>query len=219
MSLSPRKLIFCLVALAGCNQTVAPPAPSAPAATAKPTGVATINLDTISTELGLARDLQVRHQQLQQHFEQFRHAKQTQISELQKKLPEKPSDEQLKDFRKADMEAAAELQRAQTNANQQFQEFGLYVRNVLNSTVKEPMDQVMKKRNLAIVLHAGNVYHRLDSADITDEVLEIIKTSETPIKLPTMPAAQPTGSAPPKEGGPMPELPGEKSEKPAIESK
>jgi Skp family chaperone for outer membrane proteins len=176
--------------------------------------VATINLDTISAKLGLTRDLQIRQQQLQQHFEQFRQAKQSQIAELQKKLPEKPTDDQLKEFRKADMEAAAELQRAQANANQQNQEFILYVRNVLNSTVKEPMDQVMKKRNLAIVLHSGGVYHRLDSADITDEVLEIIQKSETPIKYPTASAAQPTGSVAPKESGPMPELPGEKSEQP-----
>lgn len=221
MSRSPRLFLFALLALAGCNQ--APSSPTTPTAAAPPlaasTGVATIDVDGISAQLGLTKELEVRLQQLQQNFEAFRRAKQSQIAELQKKLPEKPTDEQIREFRKADREAAGEIQRAQANANQQFQEFGAYVRNVLELTMKDPVDQVMKKRNLAIVLnvHSG-VIRRLDSADITKDVLEIIDKSEPRIKLPTMPTTQPTSEAPAKTSGSLPELQGKDNAptKPAI---
>jgi len=199
-----------VVALAGCNQNVAPapvaaaaPSPAAPAAGT----VAVIDVDAISERLGLSKELQVRMQGLQQHLEAFKRTKQEQMIELQKKLGEKPTEEQIKEFRKADAEAGGEIQRAQANAQQQFNEYKNYVVNVLELSLKEPVDKVMKQRGLTVILHARQgVYQRADSADITQEVLDILSKTPDAIKLPTMPTAQPTGEAPLKNTGLTPDL-------------
>lgn len=215
----PRYLKFmallCLASVVGCNQNL-PPTPVA-AESAKPIapasgGVAVIDIDLISEKLGLTKELQVRMQGLQQHFEAFKRAKQSQIIDMQKKLGEKPTEEQIKEFRKADAEGGAALQREQANSQQQFNEYKNYVVNVLELTLKDPVDKVMKQRGLTIILHVRQgVYRHADSADITQEVLDILAKNPNAIKLPTSAAVQPTGAAAPKSSGAMPELPGKGS--------
>lgn len=205
-------LVF-LASVVGCNQNT-PPAPVlADSAKATPSpangGVAVIDIEAISERLGLSKELQVRMQGHQQHLEAFQRAKQVQIVELQKKLGEKPTEEQIKEFRKADAEGGAEIQRAQAKAQQQFNEYKNYIVNVLELTLKEPVDKVMKQRGLTVVLHSRQgVYRRADSADITQEVLDILAKNPDAIKLPTMAGVQPTATSAPKGSGVMPELPG-----------
>lgn len=201
-----------LASVIGCNQSLPPtPAFAEPVKSTASTsgGVAVIDVEAISERLGLTKDLQVRMQGLHQHFDAFKRAKQTQIIELQKKLGEKPTEDQIKEFRKADAEGGAEIQKAQANAQQQFNEYKNYVVNVLELTLKDPVDKVMKQRGLTILLHSRQgVYRRADSADITQEVLDILSKTPDALKLPTMPAVQPTGASAPKSGGVMSGLSG-----------
>jgi Skp family chaperone for outer membrane proteins len=201
-----------LASVAGCNQTLPPtPAVAESTKTNAPQvngGVAVIDIEAISERLGLSKELQVRIQGHQQHLEAFERAKQGQIVEMQKKLGEKPTEEQIKEFRKADMEGGAEIQRARAKAQQQFNEYRNYIVNVLDLTLKDPVDKVMKQRGLTIVLHARQgVYRRADSADITQEVLDILAKNPDAIKLPTTAGVQSTADSAPKSSGLMPDLP------------
>ena len=183
--------------LVGCNQNQTPAQPAsspAPAATAAPVGgVGTLDIMRIGRQTGIIPQIEREGGNLKQQVEAIAQQKEAEFQELRKKYGDKPTEEQKKDLEKVLVESRQAVQRVQNQADQRFREFRENRINMLNLAVKGPLDKVVKKRGLTVVLQSdlAGLYWKSDAIDITDEVLENMSGAAA-ASMPIAPAAQPT---------------------------
>ena len=193
--------ILLILPLGGCNQVLTETNDAA-ATDSEAVVIGIVDYDRVAAELGLSAQvshaINARTQQYREQIEEFSQLKASEIEAKKTEYGESPTEEQVQELNQMSLIASQTLRGMQAEATKKMKNLQNDLHTKVRNRFAEPVKKVAKENGLQVVMSKNMfVVYTLPSADVTDDVIEILRAENAAAKSGAQPPSQPPAQVPP----------------------